>query len=154
MELVGGFHGVLAGHGVGDKQDLGGIEQFFERGKLGHQIFVDVQAARGIDQQDVAAGLHGFLARGAGQIERLGFFRRAFVDGKLQIARQNAQLLARRGAIDVDRDHDRRIAVLRQPARELRGRGGFAGALQADNDEDAGRLVGHAQAGPDAGPAS
>ncbi len=63
VELVGRFHGVLAGHGVGDEQNFGGIEQFFELGQLGHQLFVDVQASGGIDQQHVAAGLHGFFAR-------------------------------------------------------------------------------------------
>ena len=119
VELVGRFHRVLAGHGVGDEQNLGGIEQLFELRQLRHQFVVDVQAAGGIDQQHVAAGLHGFLAGGTRQIDRLGFLRRAFVDRQLQIPRQDAQLLARGGTVDVDRNHHRRAAVLRQPARQL-----------------------------------
>ena len=41
----------------------------------------------------------------------------------------------------------RRVAVLREPARQLAGGGGLAGALQADDHDDAGRLVGEAQLG-------
>ena len=41
----------------------------------------------------------------------------------------------------------RAVAVLRQPARQLAGGGGFAGTLQTDDQEDAGRLVGEAQLG-------
>ena len=39
----------------------------------------------------------------------------------------------------------RAVAVLRQPARQFAGGGGFARTLQADDQEDAGRLVGEAQ---------
>ncbi len=37
------------------------------------------------------------------------------------------------------------MAVLREPARQFAGGGGFAGALQADDQKYAGRLVGEAQ---------
>ncbi len=41
----------------------------------------------------------------------------------------------------------RAMAVLRKPARQFAGGGGLARALQADDQEDAGRLVGEAQLG-------
>ena len=75
VEFIGGFDGVLAGHGVGDEQDFGGVEQVFELAQLGHQIFVDVEAAGGVDQHHVAAGLDGFFASRTREIDRLGFFR-------------------------------------------------------------------------------
>ncbi len=76
VELVGRLHRVLPGHGVGDEQNLGGIELFLELGELRHQLVVDVQAAGGVDQQNVAAGLHGFLARRRGPA-RPAWFPRA-----------------------------------------------------------------------------
>ena len=49
VELVGGFHRVLSGHGVGDEQDFLWAEQFLERLHFFHQLFVDVQSSGGID---------------------------------------------------------------------------------------------------------
>ena len=112
-----------------------------------HELIVDVQAAGGVDQQDVAAGLPGFAERGAGELGGLGFFGRSFVDRELDVAGDDAQLLARGGAVNVDGNHQRAVAVFRQPARELSGGGGLAGALQADDQHGGGRLIGHPQLG-------
>ena len=60
VELVGRFDGVLAGHGVGDEQDFDRVELFLELAELGHQLFVDVQAAGRVDEDYVATGLDGF----------------------------------------------------------------------------------------------
>ena len=85
VKILRGVDGVLAGHGVGDEEDLLRVEQLFELLHLGHQLFVDVQAAGGVDDERVAAHDEGFAAgfcgqaldeRGAG-----GFaFRVAFVE--------------------------------------------------------------------------
>ena len=83
VELIGRFHRVLAGHGVRDEQNLGRIQRFLQLLQLLHQLFVDMQAAGGVDQQDVAPGLHRFAAGGSRQIERLRFFRRALVNGNV-----------------------------------------------------------------------
>ena len=60
VELVGGLHRVLPGHGVGDEQDLDRVQLLLQLLQLGHQLVVDVQAAGGIDQQHVAAAVDGF----------------------------------------------------------------------------------------------
>ena len=146
VELVGRFDGVLARHGVGDEEDLDGVKLLFELLQLSHQIVVDVEAAGGVDQQNVAAGLRAFAARGAGQVERLRFSGRAFIDWQTDVARDHLQLLARGRPVDIHRYHHGAMAVLREPARELAGGGGLTRALQADDHEDAGRLVGEAQA--------
>ncbi len=82
VKFVGGFNGVLAGHGVGDEEDFGGVEGFLEFRQLLHELFINMLAAGGVNENDVAAGLHGFAARGFGKVEGLGFFGGAFVDGR------------------------------------------------------------------------
>ena len=147
VEFVGRFDRVLAGHGVGHEQDLDRVELLFQLLQLDHQLVVDVQAAGGIHQQDVAAGVGGFAPRRARQIERQRFSRRAFVDRLPDFARDDLQLLARRRTVDVHRNHHRAVAVLRQPARQFAGGSGLTRTLQPDDQEHAGRFVGEAQFG-------
>ena len=58
---------VLAGHGVGDEQNLLRVEQLFQPLHLGHQLFVDVQAAGGVDDQRVEAEVARLAAGFRGQ---------------------------------------------------------------------------------------
>ncbi len=55
VKVCGGVDGVLAGHGVGDEENLAGVEELFEALHLAHQVFVDVEAAGGVDDEGVAA---------------------------------------------------------------------------------------------------
>jgi len=50
MKFAGGLYGILAGHGVGDEEDLGGVEGFLELVQFLHELLVDVLAAGGVDQ--------------------------------------------------------------------------------------------------------
>ena len=59
VECLGGVDGVLAGHGVGDEEDFGGVEELLERGHLVHERGVDLVAAGGVDDEDVAAEAGG-----------------------------------------------------------------------------------------------
>ena len=69
VEGLGGVDGVLAGHGVGDEEDFGGVEQLFELGHLVHEGVVDAEAAGGVDDEDVAAEVGGFAAGFLGEAE-------------------------------------------------------------------------------------
>ena len=69
VEGFGGVDGVLAGHGVGYEEDLGGGEELFELGHLVHEGLVDAEAAGGVDDEDVAGGVDGFAAGFAGEAE-------------------------------------------------------------------------------------
>ena len=46
VEVFGGVDGVLAGHGVGDEQNLARVEELLEARHLVHQLFVDVRDGR------------------------------------------------------------------------------------------------------------
>ena len=72
VEGLGGVDGVLAGHGVGDEEDFGGVEQGFELGHLVHEGFVDAEAAGGVDDEDVAAEVGGVAAGFLGEAEDFG----------------------------------------------------------------------------------
>ncbi len=113
MELVGALDGVLPGHGVGDEQDFDRREQLFQLLQLDHQLFVDMQAAGGVDQQHVASAVDRFPARRPGQIDRLGLLRRARIDRQPDVLGDHAQLLTGGRTVDVDRNHHRVVAVLR-----------------------------------------
>jgi hypothetical protein len=67
MKILRGVDGVLAGHGVGDEENLLRREQLFQALHLGHQLLVDVQAAGGVDDERVAAHDDGFAARFLGK---------------------------------------------------------------------------------------
>ncbi len=147
VKFVGGFDGVLAGHGVGDEENFGGVELFLEFGELLHELFINVLAAGGVHQDDVAAGLLGFAAGGFGEIEWLGFFGGAFVDWGVELLGEDAELVAGGGAIDVYGNELRFAAFFGEEAGELGGGSGFTGALQADDEDDGGWFVGETEAG-------
>ena len=67
MKILRGVHRVLAGHGVGDEENLLRREKFFQALHLGHQFLVDVQPAGGVDDQRVAAHDDGLAARFLGE---------------------------------------------------------------------------------------
>ncbi len=148
----GGVDGVLAGHGVGDEEDLAGVEELFEALHLVHQLFVDVEAAGGVDDEGVAAHDAGFAAGFFGEALDEGgagglAFLVAFVELGFNGFGDDFELLAGGGAVDVDRDEHGAMAALFEPGGELAGGGGFAGALQAGHEDDRGRLRGEFEAG-------
>ncbi len=100
-------------------------------------VFVDVQAAGGVDQQGVVAHRTAFGDRLLHDLERRVGGRLHELDSDL--AGEDAELLAGRGPGDVGRHHEGIAAVLRKVLRELRGGGGLAGALKADHHDDGGR---------------
>lgn len=152
VEGLGGVDGVLAGHGVGDEEDLGGGEELFELRHLVHEGFVDAEAAGGVDDEHVAAEVGGFA---------LGFLRKAedvvgarFVAGDFAFVEigvdglsDDAELLAGSGAVDVDGDEHGPVAGLLEPLGKLGGGGRLTGALEASHEDDGGRLGGFLEAG-------
>ena len=108
------------------------MRDLLDRGGLGHQLFVDMGAAGGVEQQHVVAAALGGLD-GA-----LGDGRRAFAGddgqrGDAGLLAEHAKLLLRRGPPRIERGHQHFLLVAGgEPLGELGGGGGLARALQAD----------------------
>jgi len=55
MKFLRGVDRVLPCHRIGDEENLLRVEQLFQTLHLAHQVFVDVQAACGVDDQRIEA---------------------------------------------------------------------------------------------------
>ena len=107
---------------------------------LGHQLFVDMGAAGGVEQKNVEAAAFRGVDRALGDLGR----RLAGDDrerGDARLLAEHAKLLLRRRAPGIERGHQHFLLVAGlKPLAELRGRGGLARALQADqHHRDGGR---------------
>ena len=134
-EALGDVDRVLAGHRVGDEQNLLRLRDFGDGLHLVHQRLIDVEAARGVEHQHVIALQPGGIERAAGDVDR----RLAGDDRQrrdLGLAAEHGELLLRGRAGDVERGHQDLLAVLLgQPLGELGGGGRLARALQADHHD-------------------
>ena len=117
---------------------LGGVA---DRGDLGHQLVVDVQAAGGVEHHHVVAAEGGLLRGALGDRDGvLAGDDRQGVDADLLA--EDGELLHRRRAAGVERGHQHALALaLLEALGELGGGGGLAGALQADHQDRRGRRV-------------
>ena len=69
-EPRGGAHGVLSGHRVGDEEDLLRLDRRRDGADLRHELLVDVQPARRVDDDRVAARSGGPRGRPRGRPRR------------------------------------------------------------------------------------
>ena len=103
--------------------------------ELVHQRLVDLQPARGVDDDDVAAVRLGALETLARRDDRVGRLRP--VDRNLELAPELLELVDRSRTLQVRGDERRGLLlVLPQVERELGGRGRLARALQAAQEDD------------------
>ena len=98
---------------------------------------VDLQATGGVDDHDVATEARRFLHRAARHADRIGVARE---HRDLDALAEHAQLLHRRGPLEVGTDEERTATLLLEQARQLRRRGGLARTLQARHHHDRRRL--------------
>ena len=121
VELAGALDRVLAGHRVGDIQQVRGLNRGLDRLQFVHQLVVDVQTARGVDDDDVEAGVLRLGQRAARALHRIHLAGRV-VDANPRLLADHRQLLDRRRTPDVGRDQQRMTPLFRQPPRQLPGR--------------------------------
>ncbi|MCY1206449.1 hypothetical protein D9M72_180200 [compost metagenome] len=141
LEGLGGVDRVLALHGIDHEQGFDRIELGVQLLDLGHQHFVDRQAAGRVDQQHVEVVAPGVVERGARDVQRLlvGRAREPLGAGLLG---HGLELLDGGRAVHVARHGEHLLlALLDQVLGQLGGGGGLAGALQAGH-EDHGRRLG------------
>src|ERR671933_882649 len=137
-ELLGDVDRVLAGHRVDDEQDVVRLDRAAHLDELVHERRVDVQAAGGVDDEDVLAVHLGLVERPPRDVDRRAVGA-LLVDVGADLRAELDELVDRGRAVDVARRHrDRRAVLGLQVARELRAGGRLAGALQAGH-EDHGR---------------
>ena len=135
VELGGYVDGLLAEGGVGDEEDLVRLEGVADAADFLHQVAVDLQATGGVDDDEIRGGGFGFLDQAAhhrGDIGRgaVGTEIKAFVLG------EGLELVDGRRATQVGGDEGRLpdALLLDEVLGELRGAGGLARALKADEE--------------------
>ncbi len=104
-----------------------------------------MQAASGIHDKHVAAGVHSFAARFLGETldgRSVCFPNLAFVNLSLDRRRNYLELLARCGTINVHRDQQRMMAPVLEPMRQFAGGRRFARTLQSRHEDNCGWLRG------------
>ncbi len=139
VEGFGDVDRVLAGQAVGDEDGLVRLDLIAHGGDFGHQLFVDVLAAGGVEDDDVIAADLGARHGAPGDIDRAlaGDDRQR---RHLGLLAQDLELLHGGGAVDVERGHQHPLLLSRlQQQAELGRGGGLARALQADHQDRRGR---------------
>ncbi len=139
VELLGDADGLLAGHGVGDEEDFDRVDGGLDALDLLHHALVDLEAAGSVDDDRVVAVLARVGDGAPGDVDRVGVWALS-VDGQVVLLAEGLQLRDGRWAVDVGGDEERAAAFLLEQGAELGDVGRFAGALQADEEEDARRL--------------
>src|SRR5881628_1148580 len=103
MKFLRTLHGVLPCHGICNKQDFRGTNQRFDLPELPHELFIDMKATRGVNQQDVAPGIPCVAESLATKPEWLiNSFATENCD--VDFLGNNRQLLSGRRTINVSRD--------------------------------------------------
>ena len=129
LERERDVHGLLPGHRVEHEEDVRRLRLRRYPLELVHQLLVDVQAACGVEDHDVAAVLARLLepeprrSNGIGAIER--------VHGNLDLPAELLELVDGSRALEVAGDKAGLLPVRAEQEPELRGRGRLARALEA-----------------------
>ena len=145
IEGLSHVHGLLTGHGIYYQQDLMGLHIALDIPQLLHELFINLQAACRIDDDDIigmALGIrqslfgdsHGICALGHGE------------NRQPQLLTHHLQLLDSSRAVDICCHQQGTLALFLQGQAQLAGRSGLAGALQTHHHDDSRRIGAHVDA--------
>ncbi len=137
MERLCDVDRVLAGHGVDHQEGVIGADRLGDLADLLHERLVDGQAACGVDDDDVAAGVAGLVDGLGRDLDRIGWIRE---DGYVDLATEGPELLDRGRALEIGTDQQWIATLALEPAGQLGRAGGLTGALQAGHHDDGRRL--------------
>ncbi len=119
VERLRDVHRFLSGHRVDDEQRVLRLHRVGDRAELVHQIGVDLQTTRGVDDDEVATEALRFFDRAPGDAHRIGGLA---VERHVDPTREHAELLDRGRALQVGADEQRVQALRLQQPRQLRRR--------------------------------
>ena len=142
MESFRSGHGVLAGHGVDNEQDLVRFDRLFDLFELFHEGFVHVQAACRIDDEHIQAFAFRLFLRAQRDVSRV-FARTVAEHGNVHLSADDFQLVDGGRSLHVAGGQHRVLALLFQVRSKLRAGRGLTCALQTDHQdrcESAGRI--------------
>jgi hypothetical protein len=137
VEGFGGVDGVLADHGIDDEEDLMGLDLDVDGFEFVHQRLIDVEAAGGVEDDDVPAILLGELDGVAADLDGIFVFALG-VDGGVGLLAEGVELVDGGGALQVGGDEEGVFAFGFEVKGELADGGGFSGTLEAAEHEDGG----------------
>ena len=141
VELLGGVHRVLTGHGVDHEEGFVGRGGGLHGGDLVHEGFVDGEAAGGVDNHRVVALGLGFLNGGEGDLDGIFLFE-IHEDGHFDLLGEDAELLDGGGAIGVAGGEERTAVFLRlEEEGEFTGEGGLTGTVETGHEDDGGAVL-------------
>ena len=142
-KALGNAHGLLAGHRVSHEQDFVWADFRLYRLQLAHELFVDLQPSRRVDDNEAQSILLGVLDGRLSQLRRLLVC--VVEHGHVDLLAERLQLSNCRGTIRIGGHEERLVAHLADLHRQLAGGRRLAGALQANQHHDSRRFGGHRQ---------
>ena len=136
VEALRDLHRVLAGHPVGHEQDLVGMHRVLQAAQLVHHVLVDLQPARGVDDDHAIARAPRLLDAGARDLHDVLRRRDRRTPGRRAACRASRAGRSRRDGTRRAAIEARLPSLALQLARELGGGGRLARALQPDQHDD------------------
>ena len=124
------LHGVLAGHAVGDEQDLVGMDRRLEPLQLLHHLVVDLQAAGGVDDHHAVAGAPGLVDAGLARSCTTSVVDAVGVHRHVEFAPEGLELVDGGRAVHVGGDEPGRAPFGLELPGQLGGGRRLAGSLQ------------------------
>ena len=137
------IHGILSGHGVNHQQDFLRLHGLLDPAELLHQLLVDMQPSRGIQNHVVVAVIPRVGHRLLGNLHRVALS--PLKDGHSRLFTDHLQLIDGSGTVYVARHQQRAVPLPLQPFGQLGGMRRLAGALQTAHQKNARRTVGARQ---------
>ena len=110
VELLGGVHRILSGHGIDHKERVVGLGGLLDGSDFLHQFLINGEASGSIDDDGVVAFGLGLLDTLACNLHGVFLFQ-VHVDGHLNLLSQYAQLLYGSGTVHVA-GHEQWLAAL------------------------------------------
>ena len=129
-------HGILAGHGIDDHENLVGLHGGLDIGGLFHHLFVDMQTTRRVDDDHVTQVVDGEAHALARDFHRI--LAVAAIDLHAHLVAERLQLIGRSRTVYVAGHEQGAVALALQQVCELGRSGGFTRALKAHEHDHIG----------------